>query len=105
MTRKEFSKFQTMKEKRPINYAKNEMRSKTDPSFAMTGAQMFLAAMRGEPLPMNAVSYVYSGIDPKDMTIADQSFPDKFIVAQQYKTMETQIRNDYDKIKNQEAQV
>lgn len=91
MTREEFYRFQ----RKPFSQKKttyNGSISETDPSFAMTGQQMFMAAMRGEPIPGSNVSYYYSGVAPRDLTSADKAHPDKLDVLVELKNQESIIK-------------
>lgn len=105
MTRKEFKNYQCEKAMNRKKYAFNDVQSECDPSFAMTGAQMFMAAMRGEALPMNAVSYYYTNVSPDKMALSDVAYADKFEVAQALQSTENKIKQEYVKIKNKEENI
>lgn len=54
------------------------LKSETDPTFALTGMQMFLAAMRGEALPSPPIVQEYSGVHADDLTPVDNPMSDRF---------------------------
>ena len=102
MTKEEFYRFQRKTFSKRAKVFTNETRSETDPSFAMNGQQMFMAAMRGEPIPGTSVNYYYSGISPDQLTSVDRAYPDRCDVAIELSTQENQIKNDYQRLKNDE---
>lgn len=52
--------------------------SETDPSFALTGLQMFLATMRGEALPAPPIVQEYNNVHADDLSIVDNPMADRF---------------------------
>lgn len=54
------------------------LESETDPSFALTGLQMFLATMRGEALPAPPIVQEYNNVHADDLSIVDNPMTDRF---------------------------
>lgn len=78
MTRKEFRKLLQSRERPFVDCCVHGVPSDTDPSFYMTGSQLFAAAAQGLPIPQPPIVQEYSGVRADDMTPIDKLFGDKF---------------------------
>ena len=61
------------------NFAKNSVPSETDPSFALTGMQIFQASLRGQEIPQPAfLQYTMNGVKVDNLTPIDNPNVDYF---------------------------
>lgn len=80
MTRKQFVEKTSNPSKFVMcNFARNIEKSVTDPSFALTGMQIFAASLRGQELPQPAfLQYSYNGVGVDNITPIDNPNVDYF---------------------------
>lgn len=78
MTRKEYRKRFIPKDIRYFETSLPSLPSETDPTFALTGLQMFLASMRGEALPTPPIVQEYNNVHADDLSVVDNPMADRF---------------------------
>lgn len=105
MTRKQF----VQKVFRPaqfvmFNLACNNVRSETDPSEAMTGYQMFLAAQQGISFG-SKVNYGYNGLSVDQLTPVDNPNADFFQKMEYAKSVEKDVRARHNKMTSEQPPI
>lgn len=105
MTRKQFVK----RTFRPMefcmhNFAKNSVPSETDPTEAMTGYQMFLAAQSGINLATKA-NYEYNNLGVDQLTPVDNPNADFFQKMEYAKSVEKDVRARHQKMTDEQPPV
>ena len=78
MTRNQFRKRLIPRDVVFVQSSLPSLDSETDPSFALTGLQMFLATMRGEALPAPPIVQEFNNVHADDLTIVDNPMTDRF---------------------------
>lgn len=77
----------------------NTAESETDPSFAMTGTQLAVASMLGQPIPQPIVNYSFnSATSPDDVASIDRFGADPFEVYAQMKRDAEHVHAAADKV-------
>lgn len=78
MTRNEFRRRFIPKNIRFFESSLPSLPSETDPTFALTGLQMFLASMRGEALPTPPIVQEFTGVHADELSLLDNPMADRF---------------------------
>lgn len=78
MTRNEFRRRFQSRQKPFVDCGMVGVDSVTDPTFFMTGAQLFAAAAQGLPIPTPPIVQEYTGVHADDLTPVDTLYGDKF---------------------------
>lgn len=86
------------------NFAKNSVPSETDPSEAMTGYQMFLAAQSGINLATKA-NYGYNNLGVDQLTPVDNPNVDFFQKMEYAKSVEKDVRARHEKMTEEQPPV
>ncbi len=105
MTRKQFVK-RTFSPQGFVmcNFAKNSVPSDTDPSEALTGYQMFLAAQSGINLATKA-NYDYNNLGVDQLTPVDNPNADFFQKMEYAKSVEKDVRARHQKMQEEQPPV
>lgn len=74
--------------------------SETDPSFALTGMQMFVCAMNGTPLPTPPLLQEYNGLHADEITPCDAPFVDRLDGISMARKIVADADNNVVKLKN-----
>ena len=78
MTRKDFRKLLATRERPFVDCCIHGIPSDTDPSFYLSGSQLFAAAAQGLPIPQPPLVQEYNGVCADDLTPVDKLYGDKF---------------------------
>lgn len=78
MTREEFRQRLANRARPFVDCCIHSVGSVTDPSFYMTGAQLFAAAAQGLPIPTPPIIQEYNNVHADDITPCDTLYGDKF---------------------------
>ena len=93
MKRDQFRKFITGCYRGVHYFEQNAQDSVTDPSFAMTGTQLAVASLMGQPIPQPSVNYSFnSAISPDDVDIIDKAGADPFEVYAVQRSKEKDVK-------------
>lgn len=105
MTRKQFVKLMFRSQGFVMcNFAKNSVPSETDPTEALTGYQMFLAAQSGINLATKA-NYEYNNLGVDQLTLVDNPNADFFQKMEYAKSVEKDVRARHQKMTEEQPPV
>lgn len=78
MTRNDFRQKLQSRQKPFVDCGMVGVNSVTDPTFFMTGAQLFAAAAQGLPIPTPPIVQEYNGVHADELTPVDTLYGDRF---------------------------
>jgi len=81
------------------NFARNQEKSETDPSFALTGMQIFQASLRGQEIPQPSfLQYSMNGVKVDNLTPIDNPNVDFFDGVRYAKSAEKGLTDKWKKL-------
>ena len=81
------------------NFAHNVEKSETDPSFALTGMQIFQASLTGQAVPQPAMlQYKFNGVSVDNISPIDNPNVDLFEGMQYAKSIQKDVSDKWKKV-------